>query len=56
MKATELLSVIEPDGSINGYEHGLTDEQLLHCYRTMLRVRVFDDTCLKLQRSGRIGF
>ncbi|HVS19138.1 MAG TPA: thiamine pyrophosphate-dependent dehydrogenase E1 component subunit alpha [Planctomycetota bacterium] len=37
-------------------EHGLSDEELLHCYRTMVRVRAFDDVCLKLQRSGRIGF
>ena len=37
-------------------DHGLSDEELLHCYRTMVRVRAFDDVCLKLQRSGRIGF
>jgi pyruvate dehydrogenase E1 component alpha subunit len=37
-------------------EHGLSDAELLHCYRTMVRVRAFDDVCLKLQRSGRIGF
>lgn len=51
-----LLKVIEPDGGINGYDPGLDDEELLHCYRTMLLVRAFDDTCMKLQRSGRIGF
>jgi 2-oxoisovalerate dehydrogenase E1 component alpha subunit len=53
---TELLTVIEPDGSINGHEPGLSDEELVHCYRTMLAVRAFDDTCMKLQRAGRIGF
>jgi len=51
-----MISVIEPDGGVNGYDPGLTDEELLHCYRTMLRARVFDDTCMKLQRSGRISF
>jgi 2-oxoisovalerate dehydrogenase E1 component alpha subunit len=51
-----LLKVIEPDGGINGYDPGLSDDELLHCYRTMLTVRAFDDTCMKLQRSGRIGF
>jgi 2-oxoisovalerate dehydrogenase E1 component alpha subunit len=56
MTATELLSVIEPDGAINGYDPKMSDAELLHCYRTMLRVRAFDDTCMKLQRSGRIGF
>lgn len=56
MTITEPLHVIEPDGSANGYDPGLSDDELLHCYRTMLLVRAFDDTCLKLQRSGRIGF
>jgi 2-oxoisovalerate dehydrogenase E1 component alpha subunit len=56
MTATELLTVIEPDGGVNGHVVGLNDAELLHCYRTMLRVRAFDDTCMKLQRSGRIGF
>ncbi len=56
MTATEMLSVIQSDGAVNGWDPKLKDEQLLHCYRTMLRVRAFDDVCLKLQRSGRIGF
>jgi pyruvate dehydrogenase E1 component alpha subunit len=56
MTATQLLTVIEPDGGVNGYDPGMSDEELLHAYRTMLRTRVFDDTCMKLQRSGRIGF
>jgi len=56
MTATEPLQVIQSDGGVNGYDPGLSEEELLHCYRTMLAVRVFDETCLKLQRSGRIGF
>ena len=52
----EPLSVIAADGGVNGHESGLTDEELLRCYRTMLTVRAFDATCMKLQRSGRIGF
>ena len=56
MTMTQPLSVIEPDGKINGHDPGLSDDELLHCYRTMLSVRVFDEICLKLQRSGRIGF
>lgn len=56
MTMTEPLSVIAPDGATNGYDPGLDDEELLHCYRSMLRVRAFDEICLKLQRSGRIGF
>jgi pyruvate dehydrogenase E1 component alpha subunit len=53
---TEPLRVIESDGGINGYDPGLSEAELLHCYRTMLQVRAFDEICLKLQRSGRIGF
>jgi len=56
MEATDAMTVIEADGGSNGYDPGLSDEELLHCYRTMLLVRAFDDTCMKLQRSGRIGF
>jgi len=56
MTSAELRTVIEPDGHVKVRDLGLTDAELLHCYRTMLRVRAFDDTCLKLQRSGRIGF
>ncbi len=56
MSATEPLTVIEPDGGLNGYDPGLSEEELLHCYRTMLAVRAFDAICLKLQRSGRISF
>ena len=56
MTLTEPMSVLAPDGKLNGHEHGLSKDELLHCYRTMIRVRAFDDTCMKLQRSGRIGF
>ena len=56
MSATKVLSVIEADGTVNGYDPGMSDDELLHCYRTMQRVRAFDDTCMKLQRAGRIGF
>ncbi len=56
MTATQPVSVIEPDGTTQGHDPGLSDEGLLHAYRTMLTVRAFDDTCMKLQRAGRIGF
>lgn len=56
MDPTEVLTVIEPDGAVNGHDHGLSDEELKHVYRTMLLTRVFDQTCMNLQRSGRIGF
>ncbi len=56
MTATEPLSLLAPDGTLDGHEHGLSRDGLLHCYRTMVLVRAFDEVCLKLQRSGRIGF
>lgn len=56
MDPTEVLTVIEPDGAINGHDHGLSKEDLRHAYRTMILTRAFDQTCMNLQRSGRIGF
>lgn len=56
MKLTDPLTVISQDGSADGHDPHMSDEELVHCYRTMLKVRAFDDTCMKLQRSGRIGF
>ena len=53
---TEMMTLITEDGSAPAYTGGLSDEALVHCYRTMLLVRAFDDICMKLQRSGRIGF
>jgi len=53
---TQPLSVIQPDGAVNGYDPRLSENELLHAYRTMLLVRAFDAICLKLQRAGRIGF
>jgi TPP-dependent pyruvate/acetoin dehydrogenase alpha subunit len=52
----EPLSLIDAEGDVAGYDPGMSDQELLYAYRTMLRVRAFDDTCMKLQRSGRIGF
>ena len=56
MTIAEPLQVIAADGSVNGYKLDLSNAELLHCYRTMQQVRAFDDICMKLQRSGRIGF
>ncbi len=56
MTAVEPLSLLAADGTLNGHEHGLSRDELLHCYRTMALVRAFDEVCLKLQRAGRIGF
>jgi len=56
MTPTEPVSVIQPDGGVRGLDEKVDGAELLHAYRTMLAVRAFDAICLKLQRSGRIGF
>ena len=56
MSTSQLKSVIKADGASPGYDPGLSDAELLHMYRALLLTRAFDDTCIKLQRSGRIGF
>ena len=56
MSTYDPLTVLDADGGAGDHDPGLTDAGLLHCYRTMLMVRAFDDTAMKLQRSGRIGF
>lgn len=56
MATSEVISVIDPDGAAPGYDHGLSNEELLHMYRAMVTTRAFDEVCVKLQRSGRIGF
>lgn len=56
MSTSELLSVIEADGTAPGYDPGLSKPELIHLYRAMLLTRAFDETCINLQRSGQIGF
>jgi len=56
MDGTDLLTLIEGNGDAPEFDPGMSDEELLYCYGTMLTVRAFDDICLKLQRGGRIGF
>lgn len=56
MTLAEPVQVIAPDGGVDGYDPGLSEDQLMACYRTMVLVRAFDFICMKLQRSGRIGF
>jgi pyruvate dehydrogenase E1 component alpha subunit len=56
MASSEPTSVIDADGATPGYEHGLSSEELLRMYNAMVLTRAIDDVCIKLQRSGRIGF
>ncbi len=40
---------------LTGEAPGLSDEQLIDLYRWMVFSRAFDETCLRLQRQGRLG-
>lgn len=53
---TEMLIMMEADGSAPLFDGALDDRVLEKCYGTMLLVRAFDEICMKLQRSGRVGF
>ena len=39
MTTAEPLTLMAPDGTLTGHEHGLSPDELDHCYRTMQRVR-----------------
>jgi len=56
MNTYELFTVLDSSGAAGDHDPGLSESELMHCYRSMLMVRAFDDTAMKLQRSGRIGF
>jgi len=56
MSKRNVEKVLDAKGNAKGYKPELSDEELLRCYSTMLKVRAFDDIAMKLQRSGRIGF
>ncbi|MBW3582623.1 MAG: pyruvate dehydrogenase (acetyl-transferring) E1 component subunit alpha [Euryarchaeota archaeon] len=52
-----MLTVLGKKGGKKPHEElGLSVEDLKRLYETMVRVRVFDEKMIKLQRSGRIGF
>lgn len=53
---SKTLQILDPAGRKVGKVPRLKREVLLRMYRSMVVVRHFDDRCLKLQRSGRIGF
>jgi pyruvate dehydrogenase E1 component alpha subunit len=56
MSERKVVKVLDAKGQAKGYKPDLSDEELLRCYGTMLKVRAFDEIAMKLQRSGRIGF
>ena len=51
------MQVIRDDGSLDPQlDPGLSIDQVVALYKSMVRTRVVDDRMLKLQRQGRIAF
>lgn len=55
-RMNDTLQILDPAGKRVGKVPKLKREQLLRMYRAMLLTRHFDDRCMKLQRTGKIGF
>jgi TPP-dependent pyruvate/acetoin dehydrogenase alpha subunit len=53
---SELFQIIDETGTKVGKAPRLKREVLLQMYRSIVQTRAFDDRCMKLQRTGRIGF
>ncbi len=52
----ERLEILGPDGTLDeALKPKLTGETVIDLYRTMVRMRAFDDKAVKLQRQGRMG-
>lgn len=51
-----LLQILDESGRKVGKAPRLKKELLLRMYRALVDVRAFDDRCMKLQRTGKIGF
>ncbi|MDP7061415.1 MAG: thiamine pyrophosphate-dependent dehydrogenase E1 component subunit alpha [Planctomycetota bacterium] len=53
---SELLQILDETGKKVGKAPRVKREVLLQIYRAIVQTRAFDDRCMKLQRTGRIGF
>ena len=53
---SELFQIIDETGTKVGKAPRMKREVLLQMYRSIVQTRAFDDRCMKLQRTGRIGF
>jgi len=53
---SDTLQILDETGTKVGKAPRLKRETLLRMYRSIVRTRAFDDRCMKLQRTGRIGF
>ena len=53
---SDLLQIIDREGNKVGTVPRVKKEVFLDMYRAMVRTRAFDDRCMKLQRTGKVGF
>jgi pyruvate dehydrogenase E1 component alpha subunit len=53
---SDTLQILDESGKKVGKAPRLKRETLLRMHRAIVRTRAFDDRCMKLQRTGRIGF
>ena len=52
-----MVRVLREDATLDpAFDPGLSEEEVVHLYRSMLRNRVLDERLSALQRQGRIGF
>jgi len=55
-RATGLLQILRPDGSLADPDHHVEQATAFRMYRGMRLVRILDERLMTLQRQGRIGF
>jgi len=53
---TDTLQILDETGAKVGKAPRLKREILLRMYRAMVQTRAFDERCMNLQRTGKIGF
>jgi len=53
---SDSLQIIDPAGKKVGAVPRIKNEVLVQMFRAMVRTRAMDDRCMKLQRTGKIGF
>lgn len=53
---SSLQQIIDPSGKLVGKVPRVSKKQLLKMHRAIVQTRHFDDRCMKLQRTGKIGF
>lgn len=52
-----LIQHLDPQGNLHGKpQYSMSADEHKLVFETMVKVRLFEDRCMKLQRQGRIGF